>query len=157
MKKIFKYRVNDGYAIMPQEHKLIRVDYVNDSQYEGWFAWSIVDTEKLETTQKRFVGRDIEVTAAPFSSKKGLVRHEMKVKEKQDIWLLSPPVFAEEDDGKVYIYTEDKLVKREQYNICFYKTGQELPDNINDFTYIGLNRIWIVQELGLYTFYRKMP
>ena len=152
MKKIFKYPVEDGFAVMPKENQLLRVDYVSDSQYEGWFAWAIIDTDNLIQTANRFVGRELEISAAPRSCAEGLTRHEIRVKEKQEICLLSPPVFAEEDDGKIYIYTEDEVVKRKKYTIHLYKTGQEIDIPIEKLTYIGLNRVWIVQELGLYTF-----
>jgi len=162
MKKIFKYKLlEEGdfgtwHVDLPCEHKLLRIDFVDDCQYKGWYVWAIVDTDNLAGVFRKFVNPETKYTLAEFNSAAGLIPHEMRVKEKQGVTLLSPPVYAEEQDGKLFIYTEEKVGVRQKYIIHFYKTGQQLPDNINDFEYIGLNRLWIVAELGLYTFVEKL-
>ena len=78
----------------------------------------------------------------------------MKVKEKQELWVEGVPVYAKDLDGDLYIYYKQTTPKKPLtgYDVAFYKTGQVIDIDPKRLTYIGLNRLWIIQELGLYTF-----
>lgn len=159
MNKIFKYKITkneDGVDVItaPNQRTTIRIDNVDDGFYKGNFLWAIVDTTSKNFTQP-VTQLDYEYPKYIDWIKNTRTTHnldkiELSVKEKQII-KSGKPVFAEEGDGKLYIYCliDDPIKER---TICFYKTGQEIDMPVDELIYIGINRLWIVQELGLYTF-----
>jgi hypothetical protein len=159
MNKIFKYEItkNGGgldVITAPEQRTTIRIDHVDDGFYKGDFLWAIVDTASENVTQP-VTQLDYEYTnhlnwIKNTKQTHQFSRRELAVKEKQTI-NSGKPVFAEEDDGKLYVYCLlDGPI--EERTICFYKTGQEIDMPVDELIYIGINRLWIVQELGLYTF-----
>jgi len=147
--KIFKYKVmlnDDGYFIKcPKDIKIIRMNHVDDGFYKGDFVWGIVDpSHDNEVMQIDYIESDLD--SVPRSP-----RLQLQVKEKQVIPIQGTPTFAKDDDGLLYLYWTLDIEKKD-YTIVVYKTGQEIDEPIEELEYIGLCRLWIVQELGLYTF-----
>lgn len=157
MHKIFKYPFDKETRIvtMPRNGKIIRIDYVDDGFYKGDFVWAIVNTADEKETfaiDPLLFSNLYRHNSKDFYSGK-YPRHELKVKEKQTVFLPSPPIGAHEDDGKIYVVSEPySELKLKGYKIGVFKTGQPIDVDIDKLTYLGLNRLWIVQELGLYTF-----
>lgn len=151
MHKIFKYDYDREMqrAILPTNAKILRVDHVDDGFYKGDFVWAIVDTNETEK---------VSVTIPVYWLHENLNplhiyyrAEELKVKEKQEITIKGIPMSAGEGDGKIFVYyagTEEEKT----YKIGVFKTGQEIDVPVEKLRYLGLNRLWIVQELGLYTF-----
>lgn len=147
--KIFKYRIENGFASYPENAIVIRTDHVDDGFYFGDFLWAIVEPGQENVRQK--VDR-VGWSLAPKPDVP-LNKVQIAVKEKQII-RSGTPVYAHEDDGKIYVYCLYDTVRN--HEIAVYKTGQQIDVNISDYTYIGLNRLWIIQELGLYTFTKPL-
>lgn len=147
MNKIFKYQIKDGKVNMPETAIILRVDHVDDGFYLGDFVWAIVDTshENAERVAPDMMSTHKLHNFDPY----GLEEIQIAVKEKQQIQC-GVPVYARDKDGKMFVYS-DKSPKA-TVNIAVYKTGQEIDIPVNQLFYLGLNRLWIVQELGLYTF-----
>ena len=156
MNKIFKYTITDGKILAPKDIKIIRCDHVDDGFYKGDFAWGIVDANDKEMVEREVI--------FPFSLNKkpksfdGLNRIQLSVKEKQTIIINGKPLYAEDDDGKMFVYYEKSNpldgAWESEYEIVVYKTGQEITEPLDELVYLGLNKLWIMQELGLYTFIR---
>lgn len=154
MKKIFKYIYNPETKTvrMPFEADILRIDFVNDSFYKGNFLWAIVDAEAQSFCQEVDMGFPYSLAAKLDKSK--MVRRELAVKEKQEVLLAGEPIAASEDDGKLYVYYHpDGSGQEKKYCISFYKTGQEINEDLSSAVYLGVCRLWIVMELGLYTFW----
>jgi len=147
MKKIFKYEVLDGFATVPVNSHTIRMDHVDDGFYKGDFVWAIVDTADLEDTIAIEYKPDPR-PVAPYGKMK-----QLAVKEKQIIEDMIPHTVGELD-GRLYMSGAERPGVK--YEVCFFKTGQEIDICVEKYLYIGLCRLWIVQELGLYTFVRKI-
>lgn len=143
-KVIFKYGVVDGFALIPEGARIIRQDHVDDGFYKGDFVWAIVDRDSKPSIQHKFI-QDKELIVGTFMS------HRLAVKEKQTI-NCSKPVAAKEVDGNIYIYSNYDCNTKQDWKIAVYKTGQDIDLDVDKLEYLGLNRLWIVQELGLYTF-----
>ena len=147
MKKIFKYPFENNETYLPKGARVIRVDEVHDSQYSGKFCWAIVDTEEKIT--EHFVGYKWFKHKAPFDTG---YRIQLRVKERQFIEIEGTPISAGEEDGNIFVYYVLDGGEKRSYEIVLYKTGQEITDPVDNLRYLGLNRLWIVMELGLYTF-----
>lgn len=154
MLKIFKYKYDreTNSAIMPDYKLVLRIEHVDDGFYKGDFIWAIVDPTDTFLSEKKF-NLGFPYNAAPKQSAENLVPVRIKVKEAQKI-KCGEPVFAQEKDGDIYIYTEPHT-KIKEHEIVVYKTGQEIREDLNKLKYIGLNKIWIIMELGLYTFLKN--
>lgn len=151
MNKIFKYEVKDGLVTRPKFAHILRVDHVDDGFYKGDFLWAIVDTEEKEMiTHKVFFNPYSAANLLP--DEPDLTPLQISVKEKQKIFVPGKPEAAGEKDGKLYIYYYPGNGVAKEYNVVLYKTGQEIVEPIHKLKYIGLNRLWIIQELGLYSF-----
>ena len=158
MLKIFKYELNRETRVvnMPVLSRIIRVAHVDDNFYKGDFVWAIIDTEQSEL-QEIVLNETymVALNAEPFDYS-DYIKHEIRVKEKQEIEVNGFPVGAHEDDGKLYVYIQDKFTDctdgSKKFKIAMFKTGQEIDIPLNKMVYLGLNRLWIIQELGLYTF-----
>lgn len=151
MYKIFKYDVDPltRSAMMPKGIPL-RADYVDDGFYKGHYAWSIVDENDSAKFMHAFPDVKWSACPAPQPSDKVIIR-DLKVKEKQDIYIEGDPIYAQEADGTMQIHAR-YTGKLTHHKIAVYKTGQAIDLPIEKLTYLGLNRLWIIQELGLYTF-----
>lgn len=146
--KIFKYEVQETsrgqYIAAPKNIKIIRMNHVDDGFYKGDFVWGIVDPKEPNIIISiDFV--DEVIDSIPMSLSK-----ELRVKEKQDVVIYGEPLLAKDVDGKLFIYYSGGPLN--EVKIAFYKTGQEIDEPLNSLEYIGLCRLWIVQELGLYAF-----
>lgn len=144
--KIFKYTaklISDGNWIVdaPLDIKLLRFDYVDDGFYKGQFAWGIVNPDSPTVKQ---------VVTPPTDTVKGEHCIQMAVRECQTIIIPGHPYTAGEIDGFLYVYYLPGIDRR--YTIVTYKTGQEILIPVDKLKYLGLCRLWIMQELGLYTF-----
>lgn len=164
MNKIFKYKVDDsGCSVIPKNSHVIRAAHVDDGFYKGDFLWAIIDTEDLNETISFNLKDSIDpITKMSWYESLNIdfipkgARYQIAVKEKQVIPLRGIPYGAHEEDGKIYVYYfEDIRMSIEYYRIAVYKTGQEIDIPLEKLQYLGLNRIWIIQELGLYTFLVK--
>jgi hypothetical protein len=144
MKTIYKYPVVDGAFKAPYNIRIIRQDHVDDGFYKGDFVWGIVDS--YDKADHLFVYNPDKHLDAEYLSQ--FMRVPLPVKEKQSI-TCGKPIYAGETDGIINIYTAGEIKPRQ---IVLYKTGQEITEPIEKLRYIGLNRLWIIQELGLYTF-----
>lgn len=158
MNKIFKYTIEDyndthGIVCIPKSIRIIRIDHVDDGFYKGNFLWGIVDPEDKNLHDVKIAYKDIG-----YNIDKTILtsydRVQLSVKEKQEVFLYSKPEYAQDVNGKLFLYYKpfsvDKIGK--SYTIAFYKTGQEIDLSVEKLKYIGLCRLWIMQELGLYTF-----
>lgn len=143
--KIFKYEVKEGSTLIPKRSTVIRVSHVDDGFYKGDFVWAIVDPEDTEETRVLQVGE-----SPPLNHE---CTQELRVTEKQTVEGILPHGVGE-DNGKIYLHGEPDPGAK--YEVCFFKTGQEIDIDLNEYFYIGLCRLWIVQELGLYTFIKKV-
>jgi hypothetical protein len=161
MHKIFKYKVEElngkFFTFMPDNAILIRMGDVHDDFYDGSFIWAIVNTK-----DKR-LPREVdyrEWSANPRPDNFGSLNSvQLRIKEKQETDLtLGTPVYAQDIDGKLWLYMKPsfnpfpKGSDFKKYKIVFYKTGQEITEDVSKLKYLGLCRLWIMQELGLYTF-----
>lgn len=178
MNKIFKYTIApNGRVYMPKDHTLLRVDYVDDGFYKGNFVWAIVDSEDqdMEHIKLDCIEYDsyqtvtdptvheymIRIHTYSLSPKPELLecydKTQLAVKEKQTVELDGKPEFAEDDNGMMYIYSrkDNRWGHTNPYKIAVYKTGQEIIEPLDKLQYLGLNKLWIMQELGLYTFLVK--
>lgn len=152
MKKIFKYPIDMESLIvtMPQDAWILRIDHVDDGFYRGDFVWAVVDAQapsvpyRLDKYLVAAVKHTNEVPA-------GCSRIELRVKERQTIHCPGQLQGAGEEDGKIYVYYEEFGEARD-VEIAVFKTGQEIDVPTDMLRYLGLNRLWIIQELGLYTF-----
>jgi len=144
-RKIFKYTVNDlHHAYIPRGSQVLRQDFVDDGFYKGKFVWAIVDPSNQEYVLHDYAqDQPLQI--------KGLKKVRLVVKEKQTI--LSPrPIAAGEQHGDIFVYCDPTDLEVRMWNIAVFKTGQRIDIDVDRLTYLGLNRLWIVQELGLYTF-----
>jgi len=146
--KIFKYTVRQSngrhYILAPKNIKIIRMGHVDDGFYKGDFVWGIVHPEDSQVLQ--YIDYVETSNCIPRS-----FRTQLAVKEKQTLKISGKPIAASDIDGKLYLFhtIEDK---QQAYDIVFYKTGQPINEPLEDLQYLGLCRLWIMQELGLYTF-----
>ena len=154
--KIFKYQLEERngkyYTSMPSQSQIIRTDYVDDGYYKGHFVWAIVNPEH-ENVER-------EVSFKPSStyniSFPMLKKEQLGVLEKQEIQIPadSNVVGVFDRSGKLYARLSGGLIfdKLKTVKICFYKTGQEITENVSNLKYIGWCRLFIKQELALYAF-----
>ncbi len=149
--KIFKYSIDPVTRIakMPKG-QILRVDYVDDGFYKGDFVWQIVETSNKELFDAHLPTVSWSLRPRP-ENLSSFERKELKVKEKQEILSYGEPFYAEEDDGKMFVYCRNARELRYS-KIAVFKTGQKIDIPIEKLTYLGLNRLWIIQELGLYSF-----
>lgn len=155
MHKIYKYPYIDGKVTLPKNAIILRTDHVDDGFYLGDFCWAIVNIDEKELQTVELPLGFSTAQKPDFSS---CCRIQLAVKEKQEIECIGgTPVYAEEYDGKMYIYhiARPPLYATHYYKIAVYKTGQPIDIDINKLQYLGLCRLWIAQELGLYVFLIK--
>ncbi len=152
MHKIFKYKIENNHTRIPIGAKVLRIDHVDDGFYKGDFLWAIVDVDQKEMVDFEWSGKPYSAARLPDPYYMG--QHELKVKEKQSISIYGYPCSAGEQDGKIYVYSDHETArsKLDTYDIAVFKTGQAIDIPIEKLRYLGLNRLWIIQELGLYTF-----
>lgn len=151
MNKIFKYDFNPETreVELPLEHTILRIDHVDDGFYKGDFLWAIVDAEAPNCRQ--VVNYKLGYSRNPRPPQ-SLYREELRVMEKQ--YVKYTPVYAEEDTGKMYVYSPDhSYPKNGPFKVAVYKTGQEIDLPLDKLRYLGLCKLRIVQELGLYVFW----
>ena len=152
--KIFKYPVthNDkGYFInCPKDIRIIRMNHVDDGFYKGDFVWGIIDpSHDNEVMKIDYIESNLDLIPRSF-------RLQLQVKEKQTVRIQGTPILAKDDDGLLYLYYDLSIgIPERDYTIVVYKTGQEIDEPIEELEYLGLCRLWIMQELGLYTFIHR--
>jgi len=131
---------------MPESANILRIDYVDDGFYKGDFVWAIVNVGVPS------IERKVTPPSAKHNTELAETRLiELRVKEKQTIRSNGIPIRAGEADGKIYVECLDGEFSQE-HQIAVYKTGQPIDLDVGRLVYLGINRLWIVQELGLYTF-----
>lgn len=152
MTKIFKYPFDpDTLEVeMPQRAWILRIDHVDDGFYKGDFLWAVVNTEDPKVRQ-RLDKYLVEIVRRVNVPPAGCGKIELRVKEKQTVERTGSLCGAGEEDGKIYVY-EDGFGSLGESQVAVFKTGQEIDVPIEKLRYLGLNRLWIIQELGLYTF-----
>jgi hypothetical protein len=92
---------------------------------------------------------------------KAIYKYTLPVQEKYSIELpLGAKIVRVEDvDGLLFLWAIVDTAKdslKEFRHLEFYKTGQPIADDAN-LVYLGLCRLFIMQELGLYCFERVEP
>jgi hypothetical protein len=159
MYKIFKYEVDrqSGKVNMPVFEAILRVAHVDDGFYKGDFVWAIVNVENPAFEQ--FLEHHLlvqlhygEDKTSDFFDPHEFEKQELRVKEKQTIEVPGILCGAGEEDGKIYVHYIPTDSSERTYDIVVFKTGQEIDVPVERLKYLGLNRLWIIQELGLYTF-----
>lgn len=151
MNKIFKYRIENGKTKIPKDAIILRIDHVDDGFYLGDFLWAIVNTEQRETVDYHWNGEKFGTNTHDAEDDR-CCYYQLSVKEKQEIEIRGDMLIgAGEFDGKIFIsYYPSSESKK--FKIAVFKTGQEIDIPLKKLRYLGLNRLWIIQELGLYTF-----
>lgn len=153
--RIFKYTLEERngkyYASMPSHSQIIRTDYVDDGYYKGHFVWAIVNL--FDENVEREVKYNPTTTAGNFPL---LKKVELGVLEKQEVFIpLDSNIYRVIDNnGRLYGLMSGGLVydRLKKVKISFYKTGQEITENVSKLKYIGWCRLWIGMELCLYAF-----
>ena len=133
--KIFKYPLSMAsysFLKLPKNYEIIRVD-----QVEGeFYLWAIVDTRN-DVTQQFFQCLPIPV----------LEEFTLQLPKNSEI------IHVSDFNGKFYMWikyeSDDNYEPR--YFEC-YKTGMEFKNPEMSLEYLGLCKLWIMQELGLYIF-----
>lgn len=154
MHKIFKYKLTESRTVeLPINAKIIRIDHVNDGYYHGDFVWAIVDPEEKEKETLKFdeayVSRMMkEVNKDHLYNDLTPVR--IRITEVQEVELPGHAVSAGGVDGDIFLYCDEYDDRKDVVHL--YKTGQSFKIHPDKLRYVGLNTIWIKQELGLYTF-----
>lgn len=147
---------------IPAQSTIIRKAWVDDGFYKGYFIWAIVDrsskdpeTERLELTFTRNDFTDSVPQLSEIETSNDWRR--LKIKETQTVVTPRAELLAiAEDDGELYVtFPIESDIDDEVVELVAYKTGQDITINLDEYSYIGLGRIWIVQELGLYFFASK--
>lgn len=165
MNVIYKYEVKyddsgkSAHIEAPKNLHIIRYDYVylDDDNY-GYFCWGIINPDdtgpiiKINVpTKTPFPFRD------PYSSYTS--NTFLRIKEKQTILACNGeyPAFVEEKDGLMFIYFKKSIDNRDNklYNIFMLKTGQKIDEDLFSANYLGMLKIFIGQELGLYVFAKE--
>jgi hypothetical protein len=160
MYKIFKYPVWEdngrNHITIPENHKVIRLEYVDDGFYKGWFVWAIVDPH--DTTM---ISKTVNLSAADAQYIAPKPKYlQIGLMEDQDIYLPSNCFITEVKFifGKCYIFYEEFCASKgtyTKYNLKGRKTGQELGFDPEEYSYIGCLKPWIKQELCVYVFSKR--
>ncbi len=141
---------------LPINAKIIRIDHVNDGYYHGDFVWAIVDPEEKRKEVIEFEQTYVE-TMMKEANKEHLFNDltpvRLRVTEVQEVTLPGQAVSAGEVDGDIFLYCDEYEDRNDTVHL--YKTGQSFKLHPDKLRYVGMNRIWIKQELGLYTFIVK--
>ena len=159
--RIFKYKNENGRARLPIGATIIRCDYISKEDGAGkcgHFVWAIVNENENEF---EFVKTKMKFTAAPNLAELEIEEEELSeiqlgVCEKQKIKIRGVPVGVETRNGQIYLqyYFGMENMALNEIEIAFFKTGQEIDVDISEYHYIGIAKLKIIQELGLYTFIR---
>lgn len=153
MFRILKYPVGyekgKPYAWCP-EGKCIRIDYTENIDYKGYFAWIIVDSEQEPKFEKRFL------KAESLNDVKDGYVIQLGVLEEQTIEteMDTEPGFVFIDKGKIYLTLEKDCIfgGDKKYKILAYKCGQEFNTHPQNMEYLGFIPLIIKQELAIYFF-----
>jgi hypothetical protein len=165
MYKIFKYPVWEdngiSHVVIPENHKVIRLEYVDDGFYKGWFVWAIVDPHdttmistlirknfKLPTTEAQYI------TPKPKYMQIGLL-------EEQTVYIPSNCLITNVSfiEGKCYLFYEEYTLSKGTYtgySLKGRKTGQELGFDPEEYNCVGWLKPWIKQELCVYMFAKEL-
>jgi hypothetical protein len=150
MFKIFKYPVafeNDKpYSFCP-EGKCIRIDWVDDLIYRGFFSWVIVDTDNL-VFDKRFL------TYPKIGGFIDGVQVQLGILEEQIIETELPaePRLVFIDKGKIYLALHNCTDGEKSHRIIGCKTGSTVDIHPDNLKYLGFVPIFIKSEIVVYFF-----
>jgi hypothetical protein len=91
-----------------------------------------------------------------------IYKYSLPVQEKHVIELPKDAAIirVEDVDGLFFLWAivnTDELHPKENRYLEFYKTGQEIHTPLQDLTFIGTCKLFIMQELCLYVFENKNP
>lgn len=84
-----------------------------------------------------------------------IYKYQLAILEKQVIKLPKDAqiIRVEDVEGKIYLWAIcDTEAELENRYLCCYKTGMTIDREINDLSYLGFAKLYIIQELGLYFF-----
>jgi len=154
MFRILKYPVGyekgKPYAWCP-EGKCIRIDWVDDIEYKGFWGWIIVDCDKEPKFEKRFLKSD-----EPNNNIKDPLVVQLGVLEEQDIETEADTEvgFVSIHSGMIFLTLEKYWVLShdKKHKIVGYKTGQEFNIHPNHMEYLGFVPLIIKQEIAIYFF-----
>jgi len=153
MFRILKYPVGvengKPYAWCP-EGKCIRISYVDDQFYLGYFAWLIVDSDLEPKFEKRFLKAErINEVKDPLVIQLGVLEEQVIETE-----MNTEPGFVSINEGKIYLTLEKDCIfgGDTKYKICGYKTGQDISIHPQNLEYLGFVPLIIKQEIAIYFF-----
>lgn len=164
---IYKYEVypRDKYSddlcvAAPDNFKIIRVEHVNDDSYNGLFCWGILDLDNVGAAHNFIIDESLNINRY-FSD----FNYVLPLKTQSDFTLPAGivPVYVQNDNGYMKIYckklesygvvsTKKPLVT---YDIIMVKTGQIIDVDLMSMQYLGILKIIVGQELGLYVFAKE--
>lgn len=84
-----------------------------------------------------------------------IFKYPLKVLEKQIVQLPKGAriIRVEDVDGLPYLWAIVGIgAELENRYLCCFKTGMEIDRDVNDLEYLGLVKLHIIQQLGLYFF-----
>jgi hypothetical protein len=140
------YEKGKPYAWCP-EGKCIRIDWIDDGIYRGFFSWIIVDIDNL-VFEKRFL------TQSKIIYPVNGVQVQLGILEDQYIETELPaePRLVFIDNGKIYLALHNHNNGEKSHRIIGCKTGSTVyihPDNLK---YLGFVPIFIKSEIVVYFF-----
>jgi hypothetical protein len=150
MFRILKYPIGyekgRPYGWVP-EGKCIRIDWIKDQIYHGFFCWIIVDTNNL-VFEKRFL------TYPKITYPIDNIRVQLGVLEDQYIEtdLPTEPKLVFIDKGKIYLSLDHKTYGDTSHRIIGCKTGSTVDIHPDNLQYLGFVPIFIKSEIVVYFF-----
>ena len=152
--KILKYDINDysgskkSIRTLPKGSDILRVDHVDDGFYKGNFVWAIPSNSKEAETEIPSLGYLKSGDRMPLDG--------LKIKVKEEQVVRCPHILqAYELDGELFVWFTNHDNQIKEQKVKMVKTGQEFELE-DGYRFVGLNRLWIVQELALYVFVKDV-
>jgi len=161
MYKIFKYPVWEdngrNHITIPVKHKTIRLEYVDDGFYKGWFVWAIVDTQHTTMISKTV---NLSAADAQYIAPKPKYM-QIGLLEEQIVYIPSNCFITNVSfiEGKCYLFYEEYTLSKGTYtgySLKGRKTGQELGFDPEEYNCVGWLKPWIKQELCVYVFAKRV-
>jgi hypothetical protein len=153
MFRILKYPIGyekgKPYGWVP-EGKCIRIDWVDDIEYKGYWCWLIVDCDKEPKFEKRFLDSDKPNDVKDSYVVQLGVLEEQTVETEMD----TEAGFVFLSEGKIFLVLEKDWVLSpdKKHKIVGYKTGQEFNIHPQNMDYLGFVPLIIKNEIAIYFF-----
>lgn len=157
MYKIFKYPCGyDGNKMvwwgMFPEGKIIRTEKVEDETYKGYWAWVIVKVgDPAIRREFQFVEQTVSgnIDKTPLGLLESQFRYICSDATINGVVCIDGLTYlvGNKIDPEKYGFYKAKTIE-----ILGFKTGQEMPDDIESYRYLGFAKFVIKQELAVYYF-----